>query len=181
MIFHDDLIKTARIVGAGGVVALPTEGIWGLSCQIGNFSAIRRLLDLKKRDREKGLITLVIDFAHLDPWFTCPVIELAQHESGRPPTWIIPVNDDCPKLLTGGRNSMAARRVKMPYLLRLIRITGPLVSTSANRSGRAACTNRWQVMNQLAGLVDHVAMGQTQGYRKPSTIREMQTGTIIRD
>jgi L-threonylcarbamoyladenylate synthase len=63
----------------------------------------------------------------------------------------------------------------------LIGLTGPLVSTSANRSGRAACLTRWQVMNQLAHLVDHVARGRTQGYLKPSTIRDMQTGTIIRD
>ena len=41
--------------------------------------------------------------------------------------------------------------------------------------------SRWQVMNQLGDLVDHVAKGRTQGYRKPSTIRDMQTGTVIRD
>ena len=69
----------------------------------------------------------------------------------------------------------------MPYLVQLIRITGPLVSTSANRSGLAACMSRWQVMNQFADLVDHVAKGHTQSYKKPSTIRDMQTGTVIRD
>ena len=181
MIFQDDLITTSRIIESGGVVALPTEGVWGLSCHVDNLSAIQRLLNVKKRELKKGLITLVIDFAHLKSWFARPVLDLAQYESGRPSTWVIPVNYDCPKILTGGGKSVAVRRVKMPYLVQLIRITGPLVSTSANRSGRAACISRWQVMNQLAGLVDHVAKGQTQGYRKPSTIRDMQTGTIIRD
>ena len=181
MIFQNDLITTSRILASGGVVALPTEGVWGLSCQVDNFGGIRHALDVKKRELGKGLITLVLDFAQLDPWFACPVLDLAQHESGRPSTWIIPVNDDCPKILTGGRNSVAVRRVKMPYLVQLVRITGPLVSTSANRSGRAVCTGRWQVMNQLGELVDHVAKGRTQGYRKSSTIRDMQTGTVIRD
>lgn len=102
-------------------------------------------------------------------------------ELGRPSTWIIQVNSQCPKLLTGGHLSVAVRRVTMPALVRLIDMTGPLVSTSANRSGRAACVARWQVMNQLAHLIDHVACGRTQGYQKPSTIRDMQTGTIIRD
>ena len=181
MIFQDDLITTSRILASGGVVALPTEGVWGLSCQVDNLGGIRRVLDVKKRELGKGLITLVLDFAQLEPWFARPVLDLAQHESGRPSTWIIPVNDDCPKILTGGRYSVAVRRVKMPYLVQLIRITGPLVSTSANRSGRAACMSRWQVMNQFADLVDHVAKGHTQSYKKPSTIRDMQTGTVIRD
>jgi L-threonylcarbamoyladenylate synthase len=181
MIFQDDLITTSRIVASGGVVALPTEGVWGLSCQVGNSCAIQRVLDVKKRDLEKGLITLVIDFAHLKSWFARPILDLAKYELGRPSTWIIPVNDDCPRILTGGRDSVAVRRVKMPYLVQLIRITGPLVSTSANRSGREACMSRWQVMNQLGDLVDYVAKGRTQGYRKPSTMRDMQTGTVIRD
>ena len=70
-----------------------------------------------------------------------------------------------PEYSPGGRDSVAVRRVKMPYLVQLIQITGPLVSTSANRSGLAACMSRWQVMNQLGDLVDHVAKGRTQGYR----------------
>ena len=181
MIFQNDLITTSRIVASGGVVALPTEGVWGLSCQFDNSCAIQRVLNVKKRNLEKGLITLVNDFTHLKSWFARPILDLAKYELGRPSTWIIPVNDDCPRILTGGRDSVAVRRVKMPYLVQLIRITGPLVSTSANRSGLAACMSRWQVMNQLGDLVDHVAKGRTQGYRKPSTIRDMQTGTVIRD
>ena len=77
MIFQDDLITTSRIIESGGVVALPTEGVWGLSCHVDNLSAIQRLLDVKKRELKKGLITLVIDFAHLKSWFARPVLDLA--------------------------------------------------------------------------------------------------------
>jgi L-threonylcarbamoyladenylate synthase len=181
MIFANDFIKNARLLKAGGVSAIPTEGVWGLSCLVSNEHAIERILRVKQRDRAKGLITLVSTFDELAHWFACPVLEVARHEVGRPSTWIIPVNADCPKILTGGRDSMAVRRVTMPSLVRLIEFVGPLVSTSANRSGRPACQSRWQVMNQLGESVDYVARGRTQGYRKPSTIRDMQTGTIIRN
>ena len=87
---------------------------------------------------------------------------LGEIRAGRPSTWIIPVNDDCPRILTGGRDSVAVRRVNA-IPCSAIQITGPLVSTSANRSGLAACMSRWQVMNQLGDLVDHVAKGRTQG------------------
>ncbi len=170
-----------RLLLAGGVSAIPTEGIWGLSCSISKEHAIQRILRVKQRDPAKGLITLVAAFDELAHWFACPVLEVAHDEVGRPSTWIIPVNSYCPRILTGGRDSMAVRRVSMPSLVRLIDYAGPLVSTSANRSGRPACQSRWQVMNQLGHFVDHVAAGRTQGYRKPSTIRDMQTGTIIRD
>ena len=181
MIFVNDLAKHVRILLAGGVSAIPTEGVWGLSCSISKGHAIERILRVKQRDPAKGLITLVASFDELAHWFACPVLEAAQDEVGRPSTWIIPVNSDCPNILTGSRDSMAVRRVSMPSLVRLINFVGPLVSTSANRSGRQACQSRWQVMNQLGHVVDHIAQGRTQGYRKPSTIRDMQTGTIIRD
>lgn len=181
MIFVNDLTSNADILMSGGVSAIPTEGVWGLSCRVGSLAAIGRILQIKQRDPTKGLITLVTEFDDLAHWYACPILEEADEEFGRPSTWIIPVNLQCPTLLTGGRQSLAVRRVTMPALVRLIDLTGPLVSTSANRSGRAACLTRWQVMNQLAHLVDHVARGRTQGYLKPSTIRDMQTGTIIRD
>ena len=181
MIFLHDLSKNARLLMAGGVSAIPTEGVWGLSCSIAQHHAIERILRVKQRDPAKGLITLVTSLDDLAHWFACPVLEGARDEEGRPSTWIIPANSDCPKILTGGRDSMAVRRVTMPGLVRLIDYVGPLVSTSANRSGRSACQSRWQVMNQLGHAVDYVARGRTQGYRKPSTIRDMQTGTIIRD
>jgi L-threonylcarbamoyladenylate synthase len=181
MIFANDFTKNARLLLAGGVSAIPTEGVWGLSCAISKEHSIERILRVKQRDPAKGLITLVATFDELAHWFACPVLEVARDEVGRPSTWIIPVNSDCPKILTGGRDSMAVRRVTMPSLVRLIDYVGPLVSTSANRSGRPAFQSRWQVMNQLGHAVDYVARGRTQGYRKPSTIRDMQTGTIIRD
>ena len=181
MVFIQDFVETVHTFEDGGIVAIPTEGIWGLSCRVLDLPAANRIVELKQRDLTKGLIVLVNDFSYLDPWYVCPVLPAAQHESGRPSTWIIPVNSRCPDLLTGGRNTLAVRRVLMPSLIQIIDQIGPIVSTSANRSGRPACRARWQVRLQFGKMVDHIAKGRTQGYQKESTIRDMQIGTIIRN
>lgn len=164
----------------GGVVAVPTEGVWGLSCRYDDLLAVQRILQIKARAPSKGLIVLVNEFDALASLFACDILEAARDEAGRPSTWVIPVMEQCPRILTGGRDALAVRQVKMPYLRQLIRYTGPLVSTSANRSGRPAATHRWQVMLELGHDVDYVAKGRTQGFKKPSTIRDMQTGAVLR-
>ena len=181
MVFIQDFVETVRTMMAGGIVAIPTEGVWGLSCRTPDLVAANRILELKNRDPTKGFIVLVNEFHHLDSWYTCPILASALEESGRPSTWIIPVNNKCPDFLTGGHNTLAVRRVSMPSLMRIIDRTGPIVSTSANRAGRPACTARWQVRLALGQIVDHVAKGRTQGYKKSSTIRDMKTGTIVRN
>ena len=108
MIFANDFNKNARLLLAGGVTAIPTEGVWGLSCSISEEHAIERVLRVKQRDPAKGLITLVTSFDELAHWFACPVLDVARDEIGRPSTWIIPVNSDCPRILTGGRDSLFA-------------------------------------------------------------------------
>jgi L-threonylcarbamoyladenylate synthase len=175
-----DLQRTAAILEAGGVAGVPTEGVWGLSSRADCLDAVERILDIKKRAPSKGLIILISDFSELADWYACPIHDEAVYEAGRPSTWVVPVTDACPPILTGGRSSLAVRQVKMPLLRRLVEQVGPIVSTSANRSGRPACQFRWQVMLQLARHLDYVSRARTQGYHKPSTIRDMKSGAVLR-
>jgi L-threonylcarbamoyladenylate synthase len=180
MMLCNDQSCSAAILIDGGVIAVPTEGVWGLSCRYDDPHAVQRILQIKARAPSKGLIVLVDDFDALAPFWACDILETARYERGRPSTWVVPVSEQCPRLLTGGRESLAVRQVNMPYLRQLIRYTGPLVSTSANRSGRPAATHRWQVMLELGRDVDYVATARTQGLKKPSMIRDMQTGAVLR-
>lgn len=175
-----DLNRTVMVLGAGGVAGVPTEGVWGLSSRIDRLDAVARILEIKKRAPSKGLIVLVSDFSELAHWYACSIHDEARYEAGRPSTWVVPVTDACPPILTGGRSSLAIRQVKMPLLRRLVERVGPIVSTSANRSGRPACQFRWQVMLQLAHHLDYVSRAHTQGYQKPSTIRDMESGAVLR-
>ena len=180
MIDFADLYNTANALVSGGVVAIPTEGVWGLSCQFDNLEALRRVTHIKKRAPEKGFIILVTDFSELANWYTCRLRVDANAEIGRPSTWIIPATPDCPNLLTGGRETLAVRQVTMPFLKTLVGRTGPLISTSANISGRPVCKHRHEVMMRLGKHLNFVSRARPQGYQKPSTIRDMETGTLLR-
>jgi L-threonylcarbamoyladenylate synthase len=180
MISLSDLNNTANVIVSGGVVAIPTEGVWGLSCQFNNFEAVHRVIRIKTRAPEKGFIILVKEFSELANWYGCRLRAEAMLEIGRPSTWIIPATPDCPDLLTGGRETLAVRRVTMPFLKALVDRTGPLISTSANVSGRPACMHRYEVMVRLGTHLDFVSRARPQGYQKPSTIRDMKTGALLR-
>ena len=181
MLYINRSDQVCRTIEAGGVVALPTEAVWGLSCQHDNLNAVSRTLRIKGRHPEKGLILLVTSFQQLAPWYATELLPEALIELGRPSTWVIPVNKFCPKILTGGRSTLAIRRVSMPSLVKIIDRCGPIVSTSVNRSGRKALTSRRDVVFQFRHYVDTIAYGRTQGYLKPSKIRIMKTGGIVRD
>ncbi len=181
MLIQYQFEKICRTINAGGIVALPTEGIWGLSCRFDKPHAIKRLLKIKKRSSSKGLILLITSFEQLAPWYSCQILGQAEFEIGRPSTWIIPVTRDCPRILTGGRSNLAVRRVLMPSLIRVINRCGPIVSTSANHSGHEALASRREIVLRFGHGLDAIAHGKTQGHSGPSTIRMMETGQILRN
>lgn len=173
--------KTCQAINEGGIVALPTEGVWGFSCRFDQQHTVQRLFRIKRRSPAKGLILLVKSFEQLAFWYACEILKRAQFETGRPSTWVIPVTSKCPRILTGGRATLAVRRVLMPSLIKVIDQCGPIVSTSANLSGRVALMSRREIVLRFGHYLDAIAYGRTQGYKKSSTIRMMETGEILRD
>jgi L-threonylcarbamoyladenylate synthase len=171
---------TVRCLLAGGVVAIPTEGVWGLSASIAHLHAVQRILNVKRRAANKGLIVLVSEWSMVDHWIDPAWSREWPIESGRPATWVVPVSGSCPEILTGGRQTLAVRRVTMRSLSRVVEQTGPLVSTSANRSGRPSSVSRYQVILDFARTVDYIATGRTGGHQGPSMIKDLVTGQVLR-
>lgn len=181
MLFRYKFEQICQTIISGGIVALPTEGVWGLSCRFDYPHSIRRLLRIKRRSSSKGLILLVTSFEQLAPWYSCEISSKIQLENGRPSTWIIPVTSECPKILTGGRSTLAVRRILMPNLIKIINRCGPIVSTSANLSDRDALVSRREIVLRFGDYLDAIAFGHTQGYSTPSKICMMETGEVLRD
>lgn len=171
---------TVQCLLRGGIAAIPTEGVWGLSASASDLAAVQRILTIKQRSVNKGLIVLVTEWSMIDAWIAPSWPRDWPVEVGRPSTWVVPASDACPSVLTGGRKTLAVRKVTMPSLVRVVRQTGPLVSTSANRSGRPSAVSRYEVVLAFAKTVDYIANGRTGGFRGPSTIRDLVTGKILR-
>lgn len=169
----------------GGVVAYPTEAVWGLGCDPANPEAIRRLLSIKHRPPEKGLILVAASIEQLEPYISH--LDQAQRRTLEqswpgPITWIIPNAKRALPLVRGEHSGVAARVSAHPVVIALCRaFGGPIISTSANRSGdppaRDAATVRRYFPDQLAA----VAPGEIGTAARPSEIRDLLTGVVLRD
>ncbi len=175
--------QTARVVRQGGVIAYPTEAVWGVGCDPWNEEAVERLLALKERPVHKGLILVAdgidqFDFllADLpDIW----IERLAGSWPG-PNTWLVPHQDRLPEWITGQHDTVALRVSDHPLVRELCRLTGPLVSTSANPAGRPAARSRLRVEQYFPRQLDKVLGGALGGRKNPSLIRDLRTGDVIR-
>ena len=178
------LRAAARVVKAGGLVAYPTEAVYGLGCDPRNEEAVRRLLALKHRPMHKGLILIAASFTQLEP-FLRPLTEtdrarLAATWPG-PHTWLIPTRPDTPRWLRGRHETLAVRVTAHPLAAALCQTCGhPLVSTSANRRGRPPARTALAVRLQLGRDLDYVLPGPTGGAAQPTAIRDLRTGQVVR-
>jgi L-threonylcarbamoyladenylate synthase len=175
--------QAAATLRAGGVIAYPTEAVYGLGCDPLNFEAVLRLLTIKRRDPAKGLILIADDIQRLLPFIRITAAQrktLMQSWPG-PNTWLVPVQDWVPEWLTGQHDTLAVRVTDHPLVAALCREAGmPIVSTSANLAGRPPARNALQVRKGLAGQVDYLLSGQTGKQRRPTTIRDLKSGRVIR-
>src|SRR5262245_50813541 len=127
--------RIARLVGAGGVVAYPTEGVFGLGCLAEHRAAVDRLLALKGRAAAHGLIVIGSDYAQIEPLLAPLNGQLRARLDATwpgPVTWVVPARAETPAWLTGGRETLAVRITAHPAARALCEHVGAaLVSTSA--------------------------------------------------
>lgn len=178
------LREAARCLDGGGLVACPTEAVYGLSCDPRNGEAVMRLLGLKQRPIEKGLILIGARFEHISPYLG-PIAPALLTRIRRtwpgPHTWLMPAAADCPPWLRGAHASIAVRITAHPLAAALCdAFGGALVSTSANVHGHAPARTALQVRLQFGEAVDHLLGGRTGPSRKPTEIRDALSGRVIR-
>lgn len=173
-----------RAIDAGGIVAYPTEGVYGLGCDPLNSDAVERLLAIKHRDAGRGFILIASNREQLSPYLD-PVpasVEqnLAESWPG-PVTWILPAAPDTPDILTGGRHTIAARVSAHPLVRALCdTCDAALISTSANLSGHPPARSALTVRRTLGDAVDFILSAPLGGRSRPTEIRDAATGKVIR-
>jgi L-threonylcarbamoyladenylate synthase len=167
------VLEAAREIRAGAVIAYPTEAVWGLGCDPWNEAAVDRLLAIKNRSVDKGLI-LVADtirqFDFLFEDFPQDWIDRMASTWPGPNTWLVPHQDLLPEWVTGEHDTVALRVSDHPLV----------ISTSANPQGRPAARTRIRVEQYFRGQVDLVLGGALGGRKNPSLIRDLVTGEVVR-
>lgn len=174
-----------RILRSGGVVAYPTEGVWGLGCDPDNPVAVARIRAIKNRSRRQGLILVAGSIDEFAPYLSglteSQRLRFGQWSPGV--TCLIPDNGLASRWVLGDNRTLAVRVTEHPLAGALARaLGGPLVSTSANPHGHAAARTGLRVRQyfRVGGGIDYLVAGPLGGRAGASEIRELSTGRVVR-
>lgn len=178
------LAHAARVVRRGGVIAYPTEAVFGIGCLPRDRDAVLRVLAIKRRSWRKGLILIAADVAQLAPYVVLPPEPRRSEVLGSwpgPHTWVLPAAPGAPRWISGGRDSVAVRVTAHPLARELcLRAGDALVSTSANVSRRPPHRRLLLLRRDLGARLDYVLAGPLGAQAAPTAIRDARSGRVLR-
>lgn len=171
----------------GAVLAYPTEAVFGLGCLPDNQAAVERILQLKQRPVDKGLIVIADDLQRIAHWLDEPRIPATQRQRMQqswpgPTTWLIPCTNACPPWIRGQHHSVAIRIPAFEPARALCSLCdSALVSTSANPAGMEPARTEQAVRDYFPDAELIIMPGQTGGSDSVSTIIDAANGNTIRE
>lgn len=180
---NKNIHKTIQVLSEGGIIIYPTEGVYGLGCDPFNETAVLRLLKIKKRNVDKGLILIASDWGQVQDLVKidlarCDAVKLSKDD---PTTWVFPATKKVPVWITGKFNTVAIRVTSHLVAKEICKkFNGPIVSTSANLAKQPPMRSLRQIDKQLKETVDFVVRGRVGNLKKPTQICDIKTGKIIR-
>jgi len=172
-----------HVISRGGVIAYPTESVYGLGCDPNVARAVARILTLKHRDPRKGLIIVAATFTQIEPFIEpTPAETMASvlRSWPGPVTWVLPAKRGIPDWLRGEQGGIAVRISAHPVIQAVCRAVGPLVSTSANPEGYPPAITPARVRAYFHNKLDFILPGPTGGNPAPTEIRHALTGKLLR-
>lgn len=177
------LQRAAQICRTGGVIAYPTESVYGLGCDPLNETSVYRLLELKQRRVEKGLILISDNLNKLLPFIDVNPQQQTQllQQQDRPTTWLVPASALTPIWIRGEHVKVAVRITRHRVAAELCAcLPWPIVSTSANPAKKQAARNALRVRQYFDDRLDAIISAPVNVKGKPSVIRDLETGEILR-
>jgi L-threonylcarbamoyladenylate synthase len=174
--------RAAEVIQSGGIVAYPTEAVFGLGCDPADQNAVRRILKLKQRAQQAGVILIAANGEQLDRWIAPTAAETERMLStNEVVTWIVTARPHTPPWITGGRDTIAVRITQHPVAGGLCNAAGrAIVSTSANRHGHPPARTALAVRCKFGAQIDYIMPGATGAQLNPTEIRNARTGAVLR-
>ncbi len=189
MSLSSELKVAIDTLNKGGIIAYPTETVYGLGCLPNNTDAIKRLLAIKHRSVKKGLILIGANRQQLAPYISSLSDRLWQKLTGlnkgtttpRATTWIVPAATSASPWIRGNRDTVAVRITRHSLARALcLGCNSALISTSANESGSPSVCNDMDLSPALVNQLDYLLRGKCGKDSVPSRIEDIMTGEIIR-
>ncbi|TBR41553.1 tRNA threonylcarbamoyladenosine biosynthesis protein RimN [Marinomonas agarivorans] len=184
MIISQDPNAIADVLRNGGIIAYPTEAVWGLGCDPFNEEAVKKLLTLKSRPIEKGMILVAGTAQQLQPWCAELPDELAQKlltPCQSPTTWLVEDEHIAPTWIRGKFTSTAIRLSQHEGVQALCQaFGGVIVSTSANPSEQEPARTLPEVQAYFSEQIDGIFLGELGAATQPSQIKNLRDDSLIR-
>ena len=179
---NSQIQQAVNIIRSGGIISYPTESVFGLGCDPLNETAVNRILQLKKRSVDKGLIIVASNLEQLDPYIEISIEEeqkILNEKAGT--TWLVKKSPLTPIWVSGKHEKVAIRVSKHPLIIKLCQsLKQPLISTSANPSGSAPATTNQQSNHYFSKNVDLYIDYQSERSGQPTQIKDITTDVIVR-
>lgn len=181
-----DVAAAAARLRDGGVIAYPTEAVFGLGCDPHDRVAFERLFALKGRPPTQGVLLIAAEFAQVERYIDLAsvpsaVIDQVRRSWPGPNTWIFPRSAQVPAWVAGAHAGIALRVTAHEPSAALCRAFGaPIVSTSANPHGQAPARDVDTLERYFGERLDGALEAPLGGQERPTIIRDALTGAIIR-
>jgi len=172
-----------RILEKGGLVAYPTEAVYGLGCLPDRREVVYRLLLIKNRPVSKGFILVAAFPEQLEKYVFFPDASVKARVLATwpgPVTWLLPAQRETPDWITGSHPTVAVRVSGHPVVRALCREVGALVSTSANPEQKPPARTLRKVVEYFGHSLDYIVPGEVGKLARPTEIRDAKSGKIIR-
>ena len=177
-----DIATARQYIRDGLVIAYPTEAVFGIGCDVFNDDAVQRLLKIKNRPVEKGMICLISVWEQLNKLVAdLDSIDLTKVKGSWPghTTWLFPKSKKVSSFISGGHASVAIR-MSAHKIANDLAIDGPIVSTSANITGLMPARTVDEVLETFTDCIDGVVIGSLGASLNPSSIYDVLTGERLR-
>lgn len=175
--------QALSLIEQGGIIAYPTEAVFGLGGSPFHQEALERIYTLKGRPKDKGMILLINSYDQLWPLTTLskndPLMTSVKEAWPGHTTFLFPKSDAISLDITGGSQKIAIRMSQHPIASALCE-KGPIISTSANPSGQPAIQSMDTLISVFGNKVDGIVKGDLGNAKKPSTIIDLVSKQIIR-
>jgi L-threonylcarbamoyladenylate synthase len=180
-----DLNLVTAHIKKGGIIAYPTEGVWGIGCDPYNEASVKIILHLKDREVGKGLVLVASDLGQIENLVQPLPINAQKLLKASCPgtdTWLIPdSNQVIPSWIKGNFATVAVRVSQHSLVKSICEKVGLLVSTSANPSGSDPALSSEQVENYFGDKNILIVPGELGDQQKPSRIRDLMSKEVIRN
>lgn len=181
----EDIANAVVALRRGGVIAYPTEAVFGFGCDPHNEAALQRLFAIKRREASQGVLLIAASLDQVLPYIdpACPAdaIERARATWPGPHTWVFPRSSHVPAWIAGNHAGIAVRITGHPVAAALCRAYGAaIVSTSANRHGSSPLRDAAAIGDEFGDELDAVVEGDVDINALPSSIRDALSGAWLR-